>query len=91
VTVRESASGRVLKSGELGEQIIARLRGMSKEGKVVGGKATGAHEGTAMIERAAVRDTKNWEDESEDEADDDDETDREEAVKPVGHGKLVDV
>lgn len=52
---------RLSKSEELGEQIIARLRGMAKEGK------TSAEEKVnVMIERAAARDTKNWEDESED-------------------------
>jgi hypothetical protein len=87
VTVRERDSGKVLKSEELGEQIIARLRGMSKEGKVVGEKAVIGHGGTAKIERAAARDTKNWEDESEE----DGETDGEEEAKPAVHRKLVDV
>jgi hypothetical protein len=90
VTVRERDSGRVLKSEELGEQIIARLRGMSKEGKVVGEKAVVGHGGTAKIERAAARDTRNWEDESEGEAEGD-EIDGEEEAKPAVHGKLVDV
>ena len=86
--VRERVSGRVLKGEELGEQIIARLRGMSKEGKAAGEKAIGG--GTAKIERAAARDTKDWEDESEEESGDDD-TGGEEEAKPVVHGKLVDV
>jgi hypothetical protein len=90
VAVRERATGRILQSEELGDQIIARLRGMSKEGKVVGEKSVAAQGGNAKIERAAARDTKNWEDESEDEADDD-ETDGEDKAKPVAHGKLVDV
>jgi len=91
VTVRERDSGRVLKSEELGEQIIARLRGMSKEGKVVGEKTVGAHGGgNAKIERAAAKDTKNWEDESGEEAEED-ETDGEEEAKSLFHGKLVDV
>jgi hypothetical protein len=87
VAVRERASGRVLRSEELGEQIIERLRGMSKEGKVGGGKVGngGGGGGNAMIERVAARDTKNWEDES------DDDTDDEEEEKAVANGKLVDV
>jgi hypothetical protein len=90
VAVRERATGRILKSEELGEQIIARLRGMSKERKMVGEKSVAAQGGNAKIERAAARDTKNWEDEGENEADDD-ETDGEDMAKPVAHGKLVDV
>lgn len=83
--VRERGSGRILEAGELGEQIIARLRGMSKGGKVDDEMVAAGHGGAnAMIERKAARDTKNWEDESENEADDN-ETDR---VK--GDGKLVD-
>lgn len=75
---------RSSKSEELGEQIIARLRGMAKDGKAnAGGK------GNVMIERAAARDTKNWEDESEDSDDCTSEpgVQRIEEVK----GKLVDV
>jgi hypothetical protein len=87
VTVRERVSGRVLKSEELGEQIIPRLRGMSKEGKVVGEKAVGAQGGNAKIERAAARDTRNWEDESEEEASEE-EIGGEVETKP---GRLVDV
>lgn len=90
VAVRERASGRVLKSEELGEQIIARLRGMSKLGKVVGEKvASGGGGGNAMIERAAARDTKNWEDESEEDQDGEDTDEGED--KAVANGKLVDV
>jgi hypothetical protein len=90
VAVREKVSGRVLKSEELGEQIIARLRGMAKEGKVVGEKvASGRGGGNAMIERAAARDTKNWEDESEEDQDDEDIDEGED--KAVANGKLVDV
>jgi hypothetical protein len=90
VVVRERASGRLLRSGELGEQIIARLRGMSKEGKVFSEKVvSGGGGGNAMIERAAARDTKNWEDESEDDADDDDTDEGED--KAMANGKLVDV
>lgn len=90
VTVREIDSGRVLKSEELGEQVIARLRGMSKEGKVVGEKSMGTPGGSAKLERAAARDTRNWEDESEEGAEED-ETDRDEEVKSLVHEKLVDV
>jgi hypothetical protein len=91
VAVRERSSGKVLKGEELGEQIIARLRDMSKEGRVVGEKTmTGRGAGNGIIERAAARDTKNWEDESEDGAGND-ETDGEEKDKPMVHGKLVDV
>ncbi|KAE9376761.1 hypothetical protein N431DRAFT_542266 [Stipitochalara longipes BDJ] len=90
VTVRERVSGRVLKSEELGEQIIARLRGMSKEGRAVGEKAVGAHGGNAKIERAAARDTKNWENESDEEYGEAG-TSAEEDAKSIVHGKLVDV
>lgn len=58
--LRERGTLRVSKTEELGEQIIARLRGMAKEGKAIA-----AEKGNAMIERATTRDTKNWEDESE--------------------------
>jgi hypothetical protein len=87
VTVRERVSGRVLKSEKLGEQIIPRLRGMSKEGKVVREKAVGAQGGNAKIEKAAARDTRNWEDESEEEASEE-EIGGEVETKP---GRLVDV
>ncbi|CZR62051.1 uncharacterized protein PAC_11948 [Phialocephala subalpina] len=72
------------KSEELGEQIIARLRGMAKDGK-----ANAGEKGNVMIERAAARDTKNWEDENEDSDDcaSEPEVQHVEEVK----GKLVDV
>jgi hypothetical protein len=90
VTVREKATGRILKNEELGEQIVARLRNVSKEGTVIGEKAVGAQGGNAKIERAAARDTKAWEDESEGEVEDD-EIEGNEEVKQVAHRKLVDV
>jgi hypothetical protein len=90
VTVREKATGRILKNEELGEQIVARLRNVSKEGTVIGEKAVGAQGGNAKIERAAARDTKAWEDESEGEVEDD-EIEGNKEVKHVPHGKLVDI
>jgi hypothetical protein len=91
VAVRERASGRVLKSEELGEQIIARLRRMSKEGEVIGEKVVGGGGGgNAMIEKAAARDTMRWEDESEDGLDDEDTGDEGEDKAAV-NGNLVDV
>jgi len=84
--VRERSMGRVLRSEELGEQIIARLKSMEKEGKgQVGEKGVSA---SLLIERASARDTKNWEDESESDEEDEGEEDSEE-VKT--QGKLVDV
>jgi len=50
----------------------------------------GAQGGNAKIERAAARDTKAWEDESEGEVEDD-EIEGNEEVKQVAHRKLVDV
>jgi len=89
--VRERASARALKSEGFGEQIVARLRGMSKEGKVVGEKVVGGGGGpNAMIERAAATDTRNWEDESADDPEDDG-TENEEKDKAVANAKLVDV
>ncbi|KAF8865469.1 hypothetical protein BDZ45DRAFT_796309 [Acephala macrosclerotiorum] len=75
---------RFSKSEELGEQIIARLRGMVKEGKT-----STREKGNVMIESAAARDTKNWEDESDDSDDcaSEPEVRHAEEVK----GKLVDV
>jgi len=89
VTVREKATGWILKKEELGEQIVARLRNISKEGTVIGEKAVGAQGGNAKIERAAARDTKAWEDESE--GVEDDEIEGNEEVRQVAHRKLVDV
>jgi hypothetical protein len=90
VTVREKANSRILKSEELGEQIVARLKNISKEEMVVGEKAVGAQGGNAKIERAAARDTKAWEDESEGEVEDD-EIEGDEDGKQMAYGKLVEV
>lgn len=90
VAVREKATGRILKNEELGEQIVARLRNLSKEGTVISEKTVGAQGGNAKIERAAARDTKAWEDESEGEVEDD-EIEGNENVTQVAHGKLVEV
>ncbi len=89
VTGREKATGRILKNEELGEQIIARLRTISKEGTVISEKAVGAQGGNAKIERAAARDTKAWEDESEGDVEDGELGN--EKAKQVAQGKLVDV
>ncbi|KUJ07932.1 uncharacterized protein LY89DRAFT_742231 [Mollisia scopiformis] len=78
--LRERGAGRVSKTEELGEQIIARLRGMAREGNTIAGE-----KGNIMVERAAARDTKNWEDESSD--DSEAEVQQVEEVK----GNLVDV
>lgn len=96
-TVRERESVRFIRNEELGEQIVARLRAMSKEGKVVREKVVaGANrgEGTEMVERATKKDTRKWED---DEGEDESEEEIVEAVaEEKGHrvatnGKLVDV
>ena len=98
-TERGADGGRGLRSEELGEQIIARLRGMSRKhaakDKTVekGGDRLSS---ASLVERAAAKDTKNWEDES-DESDDEDNcaaepvspVEKEEMVK--GKGNLVDL
>jgi hypothetical protein len=79
--LRERGVGRALKPEELGDQIIARLRGIARDVPSAG------EAGNAMVEKAAARVTRNWEDESEDSNDDN-------AVKQeVGEqkGNLVDV
>jgi hypothetical protein len=93
---RERSTGRVLRSEELGEQIITRLKGMEKEGKGKGQVGEEGVSGSLLIERASARDTRNWEDESEsdeeDEGEDEGEEDGEEAREEVNtQGKLVDI
>ncbi|KAH7330098.1 hypothetical protein BKA65DRAFT_460655 [Rhexocercosporidium sp. MPI-PUGE-AT-0058] len=90
----ERGAGRVLRSEELGEQIIARLRGMSKEHaaakeKVVE-KVGERLSSSSLVERAAARDTKSWEDESDDDSDVESEGSLDEKEE-LGKGKLVDV
>ena len=97
VTVRERESGRVVRSEELGEKTVAKLRAMVKEKeerekqgeKVVA--ATGV--GSAIIERGTKKDTRKWEDDSEDESEEDVEVQIEEKAQKVvvTSGKLVDV
>lgn len=67
VVVKERATGRVMKSEELGEQIIARLRNMEKEAnaKAKAEKEREKISGNAVIERTQARDARRWEDESE--------------------------
>jgi len=90
VAVRDRVTGEILKREELSEQIIASLRGMSQEGKFVDGEKRGFNGGTAMIERAAAMDAKNWEDESEEVGDDDEDGSEEDEVETV-KAQLVDV
>jgi len=95
-TERVADGGRGPRSEELGEQIIARLRGMSREHAA---KEKAVEKGgdrlssASLVERAAARDTKNWEDESDDEdnctAEPENVVEKEEVSK--GKGKLVDV
>lgn len=95
-TERGADGGRGLRSEELGEQIIARLRGMSRKHAAKdktfekGGDRLSS---ASLVERAAAKDTKNWEDESDDE-----DNCAAEPVSPVekeemskGKGNLVDV
>ncbi|KAH9218385.1 hypothetical protein DL95DRAFT_489437 [Leptodontidium sp. 2 PMI_412] len=92
----ERGAGRVLKSEALGEQIIARLRGMSKEHAAakekVAEKVGDRLSSSSLVERAAARDTKSWEEESDDGGDAESESSVDEKAE-VGKGKakLVDV
>jgi hypothetical protein len=80
---KEEIAGRVLRSDELREQIVARLGSMSKELKEVNIFTT-----KAMIEMAAAGHTRGWEDESETlDAEEKDEAGEEEVCKK----KLLDV
>ncbi|KAK0104705.1 hypothetical protein ONS95_004978 [Cadophora gregata] len=93
----ERGTGRGLRSDELGEQIIARLRTFSREHATMGKSGETASDrssSASLVERAAARDTKNWEDESDDEDNAILENkmsskDKDEVGK--GKGKLVDV
>lgn len=79
---KERGAARASKTDELGQQIIARLRGMSRE--VL---ASAGEKGNVMIEKAAARVTRNWEDESNDSTDGTAEVQQVEETK----GNLVDV
>ncbi|KAL2067120.1 hypothetical protein VTL71DRAFT_1544 [Oculimacula yallundae] len=88
---------RVLKSEELGEQIIARLRGMSKEYVAkdkVSEKAAERLNSSSLVERAAARETRKWEESDEEGEDSEGETvvgGGEKNGGGGGQGKLVDV
>lgn len=93
---RGADARRGIRSEELGEQIIASLRDMSREHVVretAADKASDRLSSASLVERAAARDTKNWEDETDDE----DNAGAESVVSIVekevskGKGKLVDV
>ncbi|PVH74756.1 hypothetical protein DL98DRAFT_603342 [Cadophora sp. DSE1049] len=96
LSARDRGTGSGLRSEELGEQIIARLRGMSREHAAkekASEKAGDRLSSVSLVERAVARDTKNWEDESDDEdngvAECESVVEKEEVGK--GKGKLVDV
>ena len=90
----------LVKRQDLGEQIIARLRGMSGalkveqvEKMVAARKAAGLNTPSALIERAAARDTKDWEEENGVAGDDKDSdvSVGTESKAQMAKGKLVDV
>lgn len=63
-----ASSGRAVRKEDLGEHVLARLRSLSKEGKAAAVPAaaekSGLVSGSIMLERAAVKDAKDWEEES---------------------------
>jgi hypothetical protein len=75
----------------LGEQILERLRNMEKEGKrgIPKGEEKEASN-NVLAERAAVKETRAWEDESED-SDVDEQPKVEEKSGKLAKEKLVDV
>ncbi|OWP03276.1 hypothetical protein B2J93_3008 [Marssonina coronariae] len=84
----ERGGFRVVRNEELGGQIIARLRTMKGEQPAKGADKERGERGlssNSLIERAAVRDTKNWEEESEGSGQSEQGQEKGEA------GKLVDV
>lgn len=90
-------AGRAVRREELGEQIIARLRGIAKQvqekEKEKGGKSLSS---SALIERAAARDTRDWEEEESADGGDEGELGalgerRETGEETAKKGKLVDV
>ncbi|KAG4441201.1 hypothetical protein IFR05_003319 [Cadophora sp. M221] len=96
VKERERGLGRVLRSEELGEQIITRLRNMSKElaatKEKVTEKAGDRLSSSWLVERVAARVTKSWEEESDDDGDAESEGNVDEKGEVVkGKAKLVDV
>jgi hypothetical protein len=87
---------RVPRSGdELGEQIVARLKGMEREREKVNentkermaAESEGKNSANATIERAAARDAKDWEDEDSEVS----EGEYEKEIVNLSRGKLVDV
>lgn len=93
-TVKDKATGRVMKSEELGEQIIARLKGMERDARAKKEKEQekGAVNSSVLIDRATARDTRKWEDESET-ADEQgvEEGSESDEVEKKKEGKLVEV
>lgn len=92
VTVKDKATGRVMKSEELGEQIIARLKCMERDARVKKEKEQekGPVSSSVLIDRATARDTRKWEDESETAGEEEvEESEIEEVEKK--EGKLVEV
>jgi hypothetical protein len=76
----------------IGEEILQRLRAMSKENKKSASKKVAEKEASnnVLLERAASKETRKWEDES-DESDDAEKGAIEEKKTKGGKGKLVDV
>lgn len=77
----------------IGEEILDRLRAMSREGKKAASKSTAEKEvsNNVLLERAANKETRKWEDESEDKSEVDEKSEVEEKRVKNGKEKLVDV
>ncbi|CZS90824.1 uncharacterized protein RCO7_06705 [Rhynchosporium graminicola] len=91
---REKAGGRVFKSEELGEKIIARLKGMTKKHAVkekVVEKASERLSNASLVERAAARETREWEDENDEGGPASEDDVNETEVVSLVKGKLVDI
>jgi hypothetical protein len=78
---------------ELGEQILERLRALPKEGKRTTGKATEekAVSNNVMLERAALKEKRDWEEESDDTEVDEKVEVEEKTAKGGAKEKLVDI
>jgi hypothetical protein len=86
--LRAAARAERIRKEDLGEQTLARLKGLPKKGKVV--EEQGLISGTVMLERAAVKDAKDWEEEGSEVAEESKENAVEGKEESVAKTSLLD-